>query len=175
MSCNCNNSYYNLPCCCPTEPLITTTTTSCPDGTICDEVMQSDCIIYNGYDLGCYGIAPGSSLTTILQTLILLLPGCSTTTTEPVSTTTIFSSQPICLRYSTVNCAGACDADCTTHYLSSGCYTAFVTHNATNMLGCKIYLDSGLTQSAPGGYYSYDLMCIYVNSGGEVTGITNCP
>jgi hypothetical protein len=177
MACSCNNSYYNLPCCCPTEPLITTTTTLCPDGTICEEVLQSDCIIYNGYDLGCYGIAPGSSLTTILQTLILLLPGCSTTTTEPpVSTTTIFSSQPICLRYSTTSCATACISECTNYYLSSSCYTAFVTHNAFNMLNCYIYLDAGLTQPAPLGFYSYDQMCIILGHvPGEITGVTNCP
>jgi hypothetical protein len=176
MACSCNNSYYNLPCCCPTEPVITTTTTACPDGTICEEVMQSDCIVYNGYDLACYGIAPGTNLTTILQTLILLLPGCTTTTTTPVTTTTtIFSSESICLRHSTVNCAAACSASCTTYYMSSQCHTYFLTHNASHMLGCYIYLDAGLTQPAPVGFYSYDQMCIILGHlPGEVTGVTNC-
>jgi hypothetical protein len=76
MACSCNNSYYSLPCCCPPEPITTTTTTLCPDGTICEEVIQSDCVIYNGFDLSCYGIEQGDSLTSILETLLDLLPGC---------------------------------------------------------------------------------------------------
>jgi len=77
MACSCNNSYYNLPCCCPTEPTTTTTTTLCPDGTICEEVIQSDCVIYNGFDLSCYGIKQGDSLTNILEILLDLLPECT--------------------------------------------------------------------------------------------------
>lgn len=87
MACSCNNSYYNLPCCCPTEPATTTTTTLCPDGTICEEVIQSDCVIYNGFDLSCYGIEQGVSLTSILQTLLDLLPGCPINLNIVVSST----------------------------------------------------------------------------------------
>lgn len=175
MACSCNNSYYNLPCCCPTEIITTTTTIPC-EGTICEEAVQSDCIIYTGYDLGCYGIAPGTSLTVILETLIGLIPGCTTTTTQPVSTTTAApTSHAICLKYSTVNCGTACAAECSTYYVSSTCYTAFTSHDAFNMLDCFIYLDAAMTLPAPLGFYSYDLMCIILGHvPGEITGVTNC-
>jgi hypothetical protein len=87
MSCSCNNSYYNLPCCCPTTPATTTTTTICVGGTVCDEVYTSDCVTYNGFDLACYGILKGSNLTTIVQTLIGLLPACPSNFVANVSST----------------------------------------------------------------------------------------
>lgn len=76
MACSCNNSYYNLPCCCPTVPATTTTTTLCPDGTICEQVIESDCVLYTGFDLACYGILQGTNLTSVIQTLLNLLPDC---------------------------------------------------------------------------------------------------
>lgn len=87
MSCSCNNSYYNLPCCCPTTPTTTTTTTLCPGGTICEEAILSDCVIYNGFDLACYGILKGSSLTTIVEKLTTLIPNCPSNFTATVSST----------------------------------------------------------------------------------------
>lgn len=89
MACGCNNSYYNLPCCCPPARVGTTTTTTttlCPDAIICEEAYQSDCIIYNGPDLACYGIKTGDSVTDILNIIIAQLNPCTTTTT---STTTL--------------------------------------------------------------------------------------
>lgn len=77
MSCSCNNVYYNLPCCCPVNTsTTTTTTTACPDAIPCDEVMDSDCVIYNGPDLECYGISTGASVTDILEVIIAQLPTC---------------------------------------------------------------------------------------------------
>jgi hypothetical protein len=76
MACSCNNSYYNLPCCCPTVPPTTTTTTLCPDGTVCEEVIESDCVLYTGFELACYGISQGSTLTEIIEELLDLLPEC---------------------------------------------------------------------------------------------------
>ena len=84
MACGCNNSYYNLPCCCPPAKVGTTTTTTttlCPDAIICEEAYQSDCIIYNGPDLTCYGITSGSTVTEILNIIIAQLDPCTTTTT----------------------------------------------------------------------------------------------
>jgi len=76
MACSCNNSYYNLPYYCPTVPLTTTTTTLCPDGTVCEEVIESDCVLYTGFELACYGISQGSTLTEIIEELLDLLPDC---------------------------------------------------------------------------------------------------
>lgn len=88
MACGCNNSYYSLPCCCPQAPVGTTTTTTttlCPDAIPCEEAYKSDCIIYNGPNLACYGIKTGDTVTDILNVIIAQLDPCTTTTT---STTT---------------------------------------------------------------------------------------
>jgi hypothetical protein len=58
----------------------------CPDAIPCEEAYQSDCIIYNGPDLTCYGIQTGYSVTQILNIIIAQLDPCTTTTT---STTTV--------------------------------------------------------------------------------------
>lgn len=94
MSCCCNNYLYGLPCCCP--PVVststTTTTTTCLNGEPCDEAYESDCVIYNGDDLECYGIIKGMTITDIIGILISLLPQCTTTTTTTTSTTTTTTS-----------------------------------------------------------------------------------
>jgi hypothetical protein len=92
MSCGCNNSYYNLPCCCPQGPTTTTTTTLCPDAIPCEESYQSDCIIYNGPDITCYGIKTGDSVTDILNIIISQLNPCTTTTTSTTTTSTTTTS-----------------------------------------------------------------------------------
>jgi len=81
MSCNCNNAYYSLPCCCPTHVGTTTTTTNCPNGNPCDEMFSSDCIMYNGTSIPCFNITSGSSVTQLLQTIITQLGACPSTTT----------------------------------------------------------------------------------------------
>ena len=91
MSCGCNNSYYNLPCCCPPVPVgttTTTTTTQCPNAIPCDEAYESDCIIYNGPNIPCYGIKTGDSVTDIINIIISQLNPCTTTTTTTSTTTT---------------------------------------------------------------------------------------
>jgi hypothetical protein len=79
----------------------TTTTTLCPDAIPCEEAYQSDCIIYNGPDLGCYGITSGSSVTQILNIIIAQLNPCTTTTT----TTTTVCVRPTGLTTFTFNTA----------------------------------------------------------------------
>lgn len=50
--------------------------------TNCLTVYTTDCVIYNGSDLLCYGIEPGFSLTqVILKLLALIFPVCITTST----------------------------------------------------------------------------------------------
>ena len=88
MSCSCNNSYYNLPCCCPTgDPTTTHTTTQCLNGEPCEEAYSSDCVIYTE-NVPCYGISVGSTITEIIQILIAQLPQCTTTTTLAPTTST---------------------------------------------------------------------------------------
>jgi hypothetical protein len=79
MSCNCQST----PCCCPNWTT-TTTTYSCEDGSTCDIVYSTDCVIYNGEEMvfeDCLTISPGDTYTTILQNIISNLAECTTTTT----------------------------------------------------------------------------------------------
>ena len=91
MSCNCQST----PCCCPNWTT-TTTTYSCEDGSICDIVYSTDCVIYNGEEMvfeDCLTISPGDTYTTILQNIISNLAECTTTTTAALPSFTISSSE----------------------------------------------------------------------------------
>jgi hypothetical protein len=90
MSCCCNNNLYGLPCCCPdvVTTSTTSTTTTCEGAEPCDAAYQSDCVIYTGDELECYGIISGMTVTEIIEILIALLPQCTTTTTSTTTTTT---------------------------------------------------------------------------------------
>lgn len=88
MSCNCQST----PCCCPNWTT-TTTTYSCEDGSICDIVYSTDCVIYNGEEIvfeDCLTISPGDTYTTILQNIISNLAECTTTTTTAAPTNFTF-------------------------------------------------------------------------------------
>jgi hypothetical protein len=64
---------------------------NCQNGTQCEEVYYSSCVIYNEDYLTCFGINPGDTLTTLIEKLLLyVFPEChtTTTTTVPVTTTT---------------------------------------------------------------------------------------
>lgn len=56
----------------------------------CDEVgcevkYTTDCVVYTGDDLLCYGVSPGFSLTQVLLTLLaLVFPNCNTTSTTTI-------------------------------------------------------------------------------------------
>lgn len=56
----------------------------------CDEVgcevkYTTDCVVYQGTDLLCYGILPGNSLTQVLLKLLsLVFPNCNTTSTTTI-------------------------------------------------------------------------------------------
>ena len=88
------NSCFNYPCCCSQTitTSTTSTTTTCVGGEPCDIAITSDCTIYHGPDLPCYGITTGMTLSEIIQVTLGLLntyyPGCTTTT----STTTCKSN-----------------------------------------------------------------------------------
>jgi len=91
MSCCCSHIITRWdPCCCQpgtTTTSSTTTTTLCPNGEVCEEVVDPRCIIYNGPDLPCYGIKKGDSAADILEIIIDLFQ-CTTTTTTIAPTTT---------------------------------------------------------------------------------------
>lgn len=71
----------------------------------CEQQISTDCVIYTGSDLECYGIYNGDTLTQILTVLSeKLYPECigattttttSTTTVEPVGTTTTTTTTTI--------------------------------------------------------------------------------
>lgn len=96
MSCNCNSSYNNLPCCCSPTPVTPPVVVPCPDAIPCDEVIETDCVLYTGPTLDCYGITTGDSVTDILEILIAQLTtcvSCRTITLDP------FGPDPVTFQY----------------------------------------------------------------------------
>jgi hypothetical protein len=84
MSCNCNNPWH-YPWC----PSFLAPADPCPDGPSCDEQISSDCVIYTGPDLECYGITTGMTVTEILLLILQHINPQCTTTTSTTTTTTI--------------------------------------------------------------------------------------
>lgn len=86
--CNCGGiDCYSTPCnsCCSTTTSTTTTTTVCTES-ICEEVYDTDCVVYNGPNLACYGIEDGYTLTQVLDVIINEITGNCTTTTTSIPT-----------------------------------------------------------------------------------------
>ena len=68
MSCNCGAKYYNkVPCCCSQGSPLVCTTTTCADAQICNQIIESDCVIYTGPDIACAGVTKGMTVTEILN------------------------------------------------------------------------------------------------------------
>lgn len=76
---------------------VTTTTTEhpecalpvnllCPPAPVCDDVYLSECVIYNGPEISCAGIIPGTPVNVILQDLLQQLSQYCTTTTTTTTT-----------------------------------------------------------------------------------------
>jgi hypothetical protein len=62
----------------------------CGDGTPCFVKYSSNCAIYKGDDLECFGIISGTTLTDVLINLLeVVFPECGPTTTT-TSTTTVY-------------------------------------------------------------------------------------
>lgn len=77
MPCNCKNKCHEPGC----PEGITPPEIECPEPG-CEQILATDCVIWTGDDLECYGITSGMTLTEIL--IILLqhcFPECQTTTT----------------------------------------------------------------------------------------------
>lgn len=79
MSCNCGATLGSL-CGDVLQPA-----PSCADlggSSNCQEIFSTDCIIYTGPDLPCYGITTNMTLTEILEIIYQgVYPNCVTTTT----------------------------------------------------------------------------------------------
>jgi hypothetical protein len=138
MSCNCNNAYYSLPCCCPTPVGTTTTTTLCPNGNPCDEMFSSDCIIYNGVAAPCFNVNTGDTVTEMLQAIITQLGACATLTVNVPSALTSAEIVSFGTPFYTLNTGNTlpCVAGVTvlgllTSALTNGSLTTNVTTGAT--------------------------------------------
>lgn len=126
MACNCGYVDYHIPSCPQWRQIqlstttTTYTTTQCPDFDPCEEKITSDCVVYMGEDLTCFGIYNGDSATTIIGHILeQLLPNCTTTstTTSTTTTTTIDPALCHCITFTNVcnyatNGTGARYTDC---------------------------------------------------------------
>lgn len=85
-NCNCNTNPCNCGC-------KSTTTTTCmpvspePCYDLCDEVIVSDCVIYDGPNLDCYGIKNGDSVKSIFKIIFdkLNVTNCSCSFTSVIA------------------------------------------------------------------------------------------
>lgn len=51
---------------------------NCDDGTNCQEIHYTSCVIYNRDDLECYGIQSGDTLTSVVTKLLeFVFPNCN--------------------------------------------------------------------------------------------------
>jgi hypothetical protein len=134
----------------------------CPDAILCEEAYQSDCIIYNGPDLTCYGITSGSTVTQILNIIIAQLNPCTTTTTttttacvRPTGLTTYNFNTAINGVSFNANLADACTAY--NQYLADpggSTLTGVAAQGSSLSFGSVIYNgDSTDCTLIPNGYY----------------------
>jgi len=80
MSCNCSAKYDNkVPCCCSQGSPLVCTTTTCADAQICDQTVESDCVIYTGPNISCSGVITGMTVTQVINIILeqLNLINCS--------------------------------------------------------------------------------------------------
>ena len=92
-SCNCNNPWHDEWC-----PSFLPPAQPCSGGEACEEQVSTDCIIYTGPNIPCYGVTTGMTITEVLDILYqALYPTCITTTlTPPTTTTTTLAPCTIC-------------------------------------------------------------------------------
>lgn len=173
MSYCCTNALNGLYCSC-TKPfgLSTGCTTHCPDGETCETIYSSDCILYTGPDIDCYGITNGMSITEIVEILISYFPSCT-----DVNNPLFFDKAwEICLAgppITTSTCNAACNGydpiECVKFYTAPLCAKEL-------QVDCILYDDDQyVTQSAwASGFYSDGVHC-YEILNGVVTEVLNCP
>jgi len=80
MSCNCGAKNNNkVPCCCSQGSPLVCTTTTCADAQVCNQTVESDCVIYTGPNISCSGITTGMTVTEVIDIILeqLNLINCS--------------------------------------------------------------------------------------------------
>jgi len=80
MSCNCSAKYDNkVPCCCSQGSPLVCTTTTCADAQICNQTIESNCVIYTGPNIECSGVTTGMTVTEVMDIILeqLNLINCS--------------------------------------------------------------------------------------------------
>jgi hypothetical protein len=76
-SCNCNNPWHDKWC-----PSFLPPAETCPDGEPCDEQVSTECVLYTGPNLPCFGITTNMTMTEVIAILYnYIYPNCNTTTT----------------------------------------------------------------------------------------------
>jgi hypothetical protein len=88
MVCTCGNKYHQPGC---TQYLQASNfcVDPCLDPNPCVEQISTDCVIYTGPDVDCYGLVTGMTLTEVLNLLFqVAFPECTTTTTTTTAPTT---------------------------------------------------------------------------------------
>lgn len=95
MPCNCRNKCHEPGC-----PVGMTAPEGNCEEPSCEQILATDCVIWTGDDLECYGITSGMTLTEIL---IILLQHCFP---ECQTTTTTTAAPPECTCYTVANNAG---------------------------------------------------------------------
>ena len=111
-SCNCNNPWHDKWC---PSFIPNTPAALCPGqepcvGEICEEKISTDCVLYTGPDVPCYGITNGMTVTEILLLILQHInPQCTTTssttttTTIPPTTTTTTLVDCQCVNFTNTN------------------------------------------------------------------------
>jgi hypothetical protein len=71
MACNCGAKYDNkVPCCCSQGSPLVCTTTTCADAQICNQTIESNCVIYTGPNIECSGVTTGMTVTQVMDIIL---------------------------------------------------------------------------------------------------------
>jgi hypothetical protein len=142
MSCNCGNPWHDKWC-----PEFLQPAQACPAGPECDEETSTDCVLYTGPDLPCFGITHGMTITQVIAILYnYIYPNCNTTTTthNPCEICSGFAATPTIaclygLKIEFLYIANAQDYLLLPPGYIHPCQTSIATHNCNRALH-EVYL-----------------------------------
>lgn len=78
---NCGNCGNTKACTCPNDPMDPPVVV-CPNPLACQELYNTDCIVYTGEDIPCLSIVTGESMTSVIQKIAAKICQCCT---QPVN------------------------------------------------------------------------------------------
>lgn len=78
---NCGNCGNTKACTCPNDPMDPPIVV-CPNPLACQELYNTDCIVYTGEDIPCLSIVTGESMTSVIQKIAAKICQCCT---QPVN------------------------------------------------------------------------------------------